>query len=100
VTAQLRAEEQLRIAATAFETHGAIAIADRECHILQINEAFTELTQYPQTEMVGCLPEVLKSDRHKDPFYQDIWYEVGQFGRWEGDHGGLRRRARSISLCY
>ena len=91
VTAQLRAEEQLRIAATAFETHGAIAIADRECHILQINEAFTELTQYPQTEMVGCLPEVLKSDRHKDPFYQDIWYEVGQFGRWEGEMWGRRK---------
>lgn len=91
VTAQLRAEEQLRIAATAFETHGAIAIADRERHILQINEAFTELTQYAQTEMVGCLPDVLKSDRHKDPFYQDIWYEVGQFGRWEGEMWGRRK---------
>lgn len=91
VTARVRVQEQLRIAATAFETHGAIVVTDRERRILQVNEAFTELTQYAQAEVTGTTPDLLKSRRHDEHFYREIWYEVEQFGRWEGEMWGRRK---------
>lgn len=91
VTARVRAEEQLRIAATAFETHGAIAVADRDRCVLQVNEAFTELTQYAQSDVVGATPDMLRSRRHDAHFYREIWFEVEQFGRWEGEMWSRRK---------
>ncbi|MGR8921646.1 MAG: putative bifunctional diguanylate cyclase/phosphodiesterase, partial [Gammaproteobacteria bacterium] len=91
VTARLHAEEQLRIAATAFESHGAIAVADEARLLLEVNEAFTELTQYARVEAVGEGPEMLRSARHSAHFYRDIWDEVDEFGRWEGEVWTRRR---------
>ncbi len=98
VTAQLRAEEQLRIAATAFETHGAIVVTDADRKILQANEAFTELTQFGQLEAIGQVPEMLKSRRHNKNFYTQIWREVEQFGRWEGEMWGRRKNGSEFPV--
>ncbi len=78
-------EQQLRIAATAFETHESIMIIDPDRHILRVNSAFTRLTGYSAEEAIGQTPDLIKSDRHDEEFFKDRWRTLGREGYWQGE---------------
>lgn len=80
-----REEEQLRIAATAFETHESIMIIDPDRRILRVNSAFTRLTGYSADEAIGKTPDIIKSDRHDDEFFRERWKILGSEGYWQGE---------------
>jgi diguanylate cyclase (GGDEF)-like protein/PAS domain S-box-containing protein len=82
---QQRNVEQLRIAATAFESHESMIITDANTVILQVNKAFTESTGYSAEEAVGKTPRLLKSGRHNKNFYQEMWSTLLQTGTWRGE---------------
>ena len=58
------AEEELRIAATAFESQECMFITDANNIIQRVNKAFIETTGYSAEEAVGQKPSILKSGRH------------------------------------
>ena len=70
ITERSKAEEQLRIAAAAFEAQEGIAILGADGRILRVNRAFTEITGYTNEDVVGKTPNQLRSDKHDDAFYQ------------------------------
>ena len=80
-----KAEQQLRIAATAFECREGIFVTDARGVILQVNRAFTEISGYDASEVVGQTPRVLKSGRHDDQFYTNMWESIANSGVWEGE---------------
>ena len=83
---QLRLDaEQLRIAATAFETNESLLITDAKGIILRVNYAFTEVTGYTPDEAIGQTPGLLKSGKHGDDFYRNMWKAIKQTGKWEGE---------------
>jgi len=83
---QLRLDaEQLRIAATAFETNESLMITDSKGIILRVNYAFTEVTGYAPDEAIGQTPSLLKSGKHGDDFYSNMWKTVKQTGKWAGE---------------
>ncbi|MGR8934470.1 MAG: two-component system response regulator [Gammaproteobacteria bacterium] len=84
ITGRKRDEEQLRIAAVAFEAHSGIMVTDAATVILQVNKSFTELTGYSAAEAVGKTPAILRSDRHNAAFYRNIYEALAHEGRWEG----------------
>lgn len=69
-----RQDEQL--AAVAFETHDSIMITDKDGKILRVNRSFTELTSYASEDVVGNSPRVLKSGRHGEEFYHEMWQPI------------------------
>ena len=75
----------LRIAATAFETHESLMITDANRVILRVNQAFTEDTGYTSEEVVGKTPRILKSGRHNADFYREMWETVDRNGTWQGE---------------
>ncbi|MGZ5779536.1 MAG: diguanylate cyclase domain-containing protein, partial [Burkholderiaceae bacterium] len=85
VTELKRAEEEQRIAATAFEAQEAMMITDTNGVILRVNQAFTEVTGYPFNEIVGQTPRVLKSSHHDAAFYKEMWDRIHQHGSWQGE---------------
>jgi diguanylate cyclase (GGDEF)-like protein/PAS domain S-box-containing protein len=85
VTNRRQVETDLRISAAAFETHEAIAITDAEAVILRINQAFTGLTGYTAEDAVGRKMSLLKSGRHDQAFYADMWKSINNKGIWEGE---------------
>jgi diguanylate cyclase (GGDEF)-like protein/PAS domain S-box-containing protein len=85
ITERKETEEQLRIAAAAFEAQEGIAILAADRRILRVNRAFTEITGYANEEVVGKTPNQLRSDKHDDVFYQTLWDRITRKGSWKGE---------------
>ncbi|WP_157385788.1 EAL domain-containing protein [Methylosarcina fibrata] len=85
ITRQKQAEEQLRLAATTFESQQGILITDKNARILRINKSFTEITGYSQEQVEGKTPGILKSGLHDQEFYENFWNQLIQEGRFEGE---------------
>ncbi len=66
-----------------------------------VNPAFTAITGYQAEEVLGQNPRVLKSDRHDDDFYADMWRQLAQKGRWEGEIWNRRKSGEAYPewLC-
>ena len=80
-----KAEEQLLIAATAFESQEAMMVTDTKGVVLRINKAFAETTGYAPEEIVGQTPRLLRSGRHDETFYRQMWECINLTGAWQGE---------------
>lgn len=85
VTARRHAEEQLRIAAAAFELQEGMMITDANRMVLRVNLAFTAITGYSGEDVIGKRMNFLKSDHHDGRFYAAIWAAVRRQGSWQGE---------------
>ena len=86
VTERKKAEEQLRMNATVFDTTAeGIMVTDPTGRIKTVNAAFTKITGYEAEEVVGRTPKVLSSGRHDEKFYEDMWKALTQYGNWSGE---------------
>jgi len=91
ITARKLAEQQLRIAAIAFESQEAMTITDANQVILKINKAFTLITGYSEEDVIGRTPAILKSGRQDDKFYQGMWGSLNSDHFWEGEIWNRRK---------
>lgn len=85
ITKRKQDEEQLRIAATAFDSQEGMMITDADSVILKVNRAFTETTGYTAEEAVGQTPRLLSSGRHDKAFYAQMWEIIQRTGNWQGE---------------
>lgn len=83
--------EQLRLAATAFETSDAIMIVNEANEIIKVNNAFCQITGYSEKEAVHSTPALLRSGMHKADFYKDLWTSVTSTGHWQGEIWNRRK---------
>jgi diguanylate cyclase (GGDEF)-like protein/PAS domain S-box-containing protein len=85
-TAQLLIEDRLRLHTTAFDnSHEGITLTNAQGEILDVNPAFTRITGYERSEVIGRNPRVLKSGRHDQAFYAAMWKSVLDTGTWRGE---------------
>lgn len=91
ITERRMAEEELRVAATAFEAREGMMITDPDGTILRINNAFTEVTGYDAEDVIGKNPRILSSGRHDKNFYAQIWESIIQTGSWRGEIWNRRK---------
>jgi diguanylate cyclase (GGDEF)-like protein/PAS domain S-box-containing protein len=85
VSLHKQSEEQLRIAATAFESQEAMMVTDANSLILRVNRAFTTVTGYTAEEAVGQTPRMLHSGRHDADFFRAMWETINRTGGWQGE---------------
>ncbi len=85
ITQRRLAEEELRVAATAFEAREGMMITDPEGTIVRVNKAFTEITGYEADAVVGKNPRLLSSGHHNAEFYQQMWQAITEEGSWKGE---------------
>ena len=77
ITERKRAEEQRHLQTAALESAAnGIVIAGRDGRINWVNPAFTRLTGYPATEVIGKNPRILKSGVQDVVFYQQLWNTI------------------------
>lgn len=86
ITQRRQAEEEMRIAATAFESHEGIFVCDPQWKILRVNAAFTKITGYTSEEALGKLPqELLGSEKTEEAFYAEMTQGLNTSGGWHGE---------------
>ena len=91
ITLLKQAEDEIRIAATAFESQEGMVITDADKKILRANPAFTRITGYTFDEVMGRTPALLKSGRHDEAFYQAMWENITAKGSWQGEIWNRRK---------
>jgi len=76
-----RAEAEMRkLSSAVVQAADAVMITDTEGRIEYVNPAFERMTGYPAVEAIGQTPRLLKSGKHKDEFFSQLWrsMEAGQ----------------------
>ena len=91
ITRQHQAEQELRIAAIAFESQEGVFVTDANQIILRVNRAFTDITGYTAEDVVGKSPHILSSGRHDPAFYAAIWESIMTRGTWQGEIWNRRK---------
>jgi diguanylate cyclase (GGDEF)-like protein/PAS domain S-box-containing protein len=94
ITDRKHAEDELRIAAIAFETQEGMLVTDADGIIVRVNQAFTHLTGYTAAEAVGKPLSLLKSERHDDAFYRSLWSSLQQNKHWQGEIWNRRKNGK------
>lgn len=97
VNASSMDESRLRLAASVFaNTHDGIVITDATGCILDINRAYAKISGYSSEEVIGKMPDFLKSNVHPIEFYEEIWRSLKKSGVWRGE---ISNRRKNGKLC-
>jgi len=86
ITERKKAEKHLKLIGGALQlAANAIVITDRNGVIEWINNAFTTLTGYGVLEALDKKTNLLKSGKHDEKFYQNLWASVSAGKVWHGE---------------
>jgi len=72
-------------------TSEAMVVTDEDGYVQDINPAFTVITGYEAADVVGRRLNILSSGRHGKDFYEAMWRQLAQTGRWSGDLWNRRK---------
>jgi len=104
ITALSDREEQLEVAAHAFERMAeGMMITNAAGRILTVNLSYTRITGYAQEEVVGRHESEFRAAMQPESYFDDIYARVLRSGHWDGTtwcrrrDGALYREWRSIS---
>lgn len=86
ITSQHETEERLKQAATVFSsTTDGVIVTDKDRNITAVNRAFTRISGYRESEVIGKNPRILQSHHHTPVFYQSMWKSISEKGYWNGE---------------
>lgn len=87
------AERDLELAAQVFDNSvESIMITDEHTRIIEVNQAFTQISGYTRAEVVGKKGHLLMSGLHDPGSLAAIWEKLERTGAWEGE---VRNRRKS-----
>ncbi|MEI6416060.1 MAG: PAS domain S-box protein, partial [Pseudomonadota bacterium] len=95
VTQRKQAEDQLHLAASVF-THAweGIMITAADGTIIDVNDAFSDITGYSREEALGRNPRMLNSGLQGKAFYTDMWRDLVGKGHWYGEIWNRHKNGR------
>lgn len=71
------AEKQMyKLSSAVEQTADAVMIADADGIIEYVNAAFSDITGFSKQEVIGKSTRILKSGRHDDEFYVQLWKKL------------------------
>src|SRR5665647_3164689 len=91
ISERKRNEQELRIAAPAFESQEGIIVPDAHNVILRVNQSFTRITGYTAEEAIGQTPALLHSGRQDEQFYRNIREALNRDHYWHGEIWNRRK---------
>jgi len=92
IAARKQTERELQLAATVLEsTAEAVMVTDADNYICSVNPSFCRITGFPEQEVIGQRPSMLKSGRHDEDFYNELWQALHNEGHWRGEIWNRRK---------
>jgi len=91
------ASRERALAGTVFDSSPmAIVVTDAQGVILKVNQAFCQLTGYSELEARGNTANLLRSGRHDNSFYEQLWKAILSKGYWSGEIWNRHRNGQII----
>ena len=85
-------EERLKLGASVMDhTQQGIVITNKDNQIELINPAFSQITGYSLDEVMGKNPSLLRSGRHDQAFYAQLWDSLLRDDHWDGEIWNRRK---------
>jgi len=92
ITQRKASAEKLRLAASVFaHSREGILITATDGTIIDVNDAFCNITGYPHDEVLGKTPRILGSGRQSKAFYTSMWSSLIHKGHWYGEVWNRRK---------
>lgn len=89
-------EERARLVAAVENAVEDIVVTDRDGVILYVNPGFEAVTGYSREDAIGQKPSLLKSGRHDQAFYDDLWATITTGNVWTGQLWNRRKDDRLV----
>jgi len=94
-----QSEQKLRQAASVFQyANEAICITNPDGVILDVNDAFTRITGYNRSEVIGKNPRALSSGRQGADLYAGVWNALRKTGQWSGEIWDRRKNGEAYAV--
>lgn len=68
-----------------------VIITNAENRVIAVNPAFTRITGYSETDVIGKTPRILRSGKQKHGFYRHMWSSLLEDGEWQGELWNRRK---------
>ncbi|TON70167.1 sensor domain-containing protein [Vibrio parahaemolyticus] len=92
ITRRKMVETQLSLASKIFNnSQEGMVITDSNANIIDVNNAFSQITGFSAEEVIGKNPNILRSGHHDDAFYQQLWQQLETKGQWKGEFINRKR---------
>ncbi|MBF0256552.1 MAG: PAS domain S-box protein [Gammaproteobacteria bacterium] len=92
ISARKAAEAQLQMAASVFSgAREGILITELQGHIIEVNQAFSDITGYSREEVLGQNPRILNSGHQSAEFFAGLWATLQDKGHWYGEIWNRRK---------
>jgi PAS domain S-box-containing protein len=99
ITARVRAEIDLRLAAHAFDhLSDGVLLSDGSGSIEYVNKAYCALTGHEPQELVGRMTTDIRTGLRSDGLYEEIWQSVQRGGSWRGRFMEQRKDGKFIPV--
>ncbi len=89
--------EQLKLSRAIEQSRASVVITDVEGHIEYVNPYFCTISGYTAEEVLHQNPRALRSGRHTEEYYRDLWETISQGATWRGE---LCNRHKDGSLFW
>jgi len=88
----MQAEEASALRETALKAAAnTVVITDTQGTIQWVNPAFTKTTGYTFDEAIGQNPRILKSGKHNEAFYHEMWDTILSGQVWHGEFSDRKK---------
>ncbi|MBN2893652.1 MAG: PAS domain S-box protein [Bacteroidales bacterium] len=98
ITDRKQREEDIQLLKTSVEqTEDAILIVNKDSIVEYVNPAFTEITGYKISDILGSSPAIVKSGKTPIKVYEELWSTISSGNTWKGK---LLNRRKSGELYW
>lgn len=91
------ANKELEDLRQAIDSAAVVSETDAKGKILEVNEAFLELSKYERNEVIGKNHRLLKSGHQEDRVYEQLWENIAKGETWSGE---LKNRAKDGTFYW
>ena len=99
ITKYIEQSETIKLSSIAFNNiQEGVLICDVDKTIITVNEAFEVITGYRKEELIGKKPNIFKSNMHDKIYYERMWNELDEKGRWKGKIYNKRKNGEIIPI--